>query len=305
MAEVGQGEQKEAHNTGEDSFGVKPYWQKMLILFGGILFNLLFAYISLALLFILGAPKTHMLAPLGIVTYKPVIHTVIKDSPAEKASLKPGDEILQVSGSDGKEIRIEGSAEQLTKALRAHPDETVRVTIKRGEHETFHKDITLGSAEISEDGQLKKIGIWGAQLEIDEIPAYSFGQSIAQGIRATNIYILTTIYAFKNMFVKRDIKGVGGPVMIIAETMKGAQKGFKIFLLFLAIISINLAILNLLPLPILDGGQIMFVTLETLIGKQLPKLREYIHIGSWLLMLALIIFLTVRDLGILKLFGIE
>lgn len=311
MAEVGQGEQKNAQSKGEDSFGVKPYWQKMLILFGGILFNLLFAYFSLALLFIVGAPKTHMLAPLGIVSYKPIIHAVMKDSPAEKAQLQPGDEIVsvnvdsQTSGILYRIISTEGNAEQLTKTLKAHPDETVRVGIKRGENETLYQDLALGSAEISENGEIKKIGIWGAQLEINEIPTYSFGQAIAQGIHATNIYILTTIYAFKNMFVKRDIKGVGGPIMIIAETMKGAQKGFKIFLLFLAIISINLAVLNLLPLPILDGGQIMFVTIETLIGKQLPKLREYIHIGSWLLMLALIIFLTVRDLGILKLFGVE
>lgn len=305
MAEIGQGEQKGAHNKGEDSFGVKPYWQKMLILFGGILFNLLFAYFSLTLLFIVGAPKTHMLAPLGIVNYKPVINAMAKDSPAEKASLKVGDEIIQISSLDGQNIQIKGDADLLTKTLRSHPNDTIRISVKRGEAEILDHDLTLGSAEIFENGELKKIGLWGAQLEINEIPTYSLGEAIAQGIRATNIYILTTAYAFKNMFVKRDIKGVGGPIMIIAETMKGAQKGFKIFLLFLAIISINLAVLNLLPLPILDGGQIMFVTIETLIGKQLPKLREYIHIGSWLLMLALIIFLTIRDVGILKLFGIE
>lgn len=294
MAEVGQGEQKDAYNTGEDSFGVKPYWQKMLILFGGILFNLLFAYFSLTLLFMLGAPKTELLYPLGIATYKPVIHAMSKDSPAEKAQLKIGDEILALN-----DTLIEGKTDLLREELRAHPNETVRFRIKRDAGEQTI-EATLGSTEITDGDEKKQIGTLGTIFEIDQIPTYNFGQAIVQGIRATNIYILTTLYAFKNMFIKRDIAGVGGPVKIIAETMKGAQKGFKIFLLFLAVISINLAILNFIPLPILDGGQILFVTIETLIGKQLPKLREYIHIGSWLLMLMLIVFLTVRDLGILK-----
>ena len=94
--------------------------------------------------------------------------------------------------------------------------------------------------------------------------------------------------------------------MVIGQTIKGAQKGFKIFLLFLAFISINLAVLNLFPLPILDGGQILFVTIEAIIGRPIPlKIREYIHLGSWLLVLGLILYLTAKDIGLLKLIGMR
>lgn len=299
MAEVGQGEQKEAYNTGEDSFAVKPFWQKMLILFGGILFNITFAYVAFSLVFMMGAPKSDLLYPLGITTDKPTIHVIRKNSAAEKSGLQVGDVITKIDSTS-----IEGSTEALKAVLRAHPDQTVSLEIMRDNIAQII-DVPLDETTIVEDGKTKQIGTLGVFFEIDKVRKFGFFESLYQGFRATNIYIGTVLYAFKNMFAKKDISGVGGPIMVISETIKGARKGLKIFLLFLALISINLAILNLIPLPILDGGQIMFVTIETLIGKQLPKLREYIHIASWFFILALVIYLTARDIGLFKLFGLS
>lgn len=298
MAEMGQGEQKDADYAGEDSFAVKPFWQKMLILFGGIMFNILFAYFAFSLVFMLGAPKSDLLYPLGVADEKPTIHVIRKNSAADDAGLKVGDTILAINNTP-----THGQTDKLKKILRAHPEQPVTLTIQRN-NDQHDIQILLGSTEMIEDGQPTKIGTLGVYFEIDKVKEFSFFESILQGFRATNIYILTVIYAFKNMFTKKDISGVGGPLMVISETIKGAQKGFKIFLLFLAVISINLAILNLIPLPILDGGQIMFVTIETLIGRQLPKLREYIHIGSWLFVMALVVYLTARDIGLFKLLGL-
>jgi regulator of sigma E protease len=298
MAEVGQGEQKEADNTGEDSFAVKPFWQKMLILFGGIMFNILFAYFAFSLVFMLGAPKSDLLYPLGVAEDKPEIHVIRKNSAADKAGLKVGDIILAINNT-----QTNGKTDELKEILHSHPDQIVSLRIKRDDLERTI-DVPLDATDIVEHGKTKKIGTLGVYFEISKVKQFGFFESIAQGFRATNIYLFTVIYAFKNMFTKKDISGVGGPLMVISETIKGAQKGFKIFLLFLAVISINLAILNLIPLPILDGGQIFFVTIETIIGKQLPKLREYIHIGSWLFVMALVIYLTARDIGLFNLLGL-
>ena len=85
---------------------------------------------------------------------------------------------------------------------------------------------------------------------------------------------------------------------LISMLSQGATSSFKIFLLLLVIISINLAILNLIPLPILDGGQLLFYTIEAIVGRPLPlKVREYIFIASWLLILTLILYLSVQDVG--------
>jgi regulator of sigma E protease len=298
MAEMGQGDQKEALSIEQHSFAVKPFYQKMLILFGGILFNLLFAYFTLSLLFMIGAPKTDLLYPLGIAEEQPIIRLIRKDSPAEKALLQVGDEIIAINNQS-----IEQDVEKLKNITRALPKQSINLRIKRNDQE-ISVPVILDSTEVVEDGTTIEIGTLGVFYEIKNVPEFSFFDAIKQGFKATNIYISMVLYSFKNMFAKRDITGVGGPIMVITETIKGAQKGFKIFLLFLAVISINLAVLNLIPLPILDGGQIMFVTIESIIGKQLPKLREYIHMVSWVLVLALVIYLTLKDIGLLKWLGL-
>jgi len=102
---------------------------------------------------------------------------------------------------------------------------------------------------------------------------------------------------FKYIFAKRDMSNVGGPVMIIKATAQGASKGLKVFLLFLAIISINLAILNLIPLPIFDGGQILMYGIEAIIGRSLPdKARIAINLASWGLIMFLFIYITIKDI---------
>src|SRR5262249_48721035 len=107
-----------------------------------------------------------------------------------------------------------------------------------------------------------------------------------------------TFYGFTHLFSRTGIKQVAGPVMIINMTMKGAAAGWQIYLLLLAIISINLAVLNLIPLPILDGGQILFYSIEALIGRPLPhKIREYIHIATWIMFMILFLYLTTQDIG--------
>ncbi len=297
MAEMGQGDQKEANNMGNNSFAVKSFPEKMLILFGGILFNCLFTLFVLWMLFMIGAPKTDLLYPLGIAKEKPVIKIVRPQSAAQEAQLQVGDEIIAVN-----ETSINQDTQLLKQIIRNHPNQKVTLHIKRNDT-TFSLDATPASTEITEQGATTQIGSLGVLYEIDEVPTFGPYEALKQSLRATGIYIAMVAQSFKNIFIKKDVTEIGGPIMVITETIKGAQKGFKTFLLFLAVISINLAVLNLIPLPILDGGQIFFVTIETIIGRQLPKLREYIHIVSWVAVMALIFYLTLKDIGLLKLLG--
>lgn len=297
MAELGQGEQKQAYNLDKHSFATKPFYQKMLILFGGILFNCLFTFMVFCALFMLGAPKTELLYPLNIAEEEPIIKIIRKDSAAEKAQLAVGDLIVAINNE-----QIYGDVKKLKLITRSLASQNIILRIVRN---NIEQDIpvTLDSMVITEDGQTKNIGMLGVFYEIKDVPTFSFIDAIKQSFRATYIYIGMVVQSFKNMFFKKDISGIGGPVMVLTETIKGAQKGLKFFMLFLAVISVNLAVLNLIPLPILDGGQIVFVTIETAIGKQLPKLREYIHIVSWIAVLILIIYLTLKDMGILSRLG--
>ena len=85
--------------------------------------------------------------------------------------------------------------------------------------------------------------------------------------------------------------------MIIHMTKQGAAQGPSTFIFFLILISISLGVLNLLPLPILDGGQVLFQTIESVLGRPVPlRVREMIHIITWIIVLAFFVFVTIRDM---------
>lgn len=283
MAEVGQGKQKEAYRSDKYSFATKPYYQKLLIMSGGILFNILFTYFVLCLLFALGLPKTEMLYPINA---KPVIETVTEGSAAEKAGLQTGDRILKIN-----QIDVHENVEGLIKEIQAYPKQTVHLLIERdGQKQT--KPVLLEKKE----GNREDIGSLGVIFAMG-LPAYPVITSIKKGIQLTNRFIYNIFFTFKNLFIQRDVSQVGGPLTIIVATAKGATQGYKTFLFLLAIISINLAILNLIPIPIFDGGQILLYTFEAILGRSLPvKIREWIHIISWILVMLLLLYFTGKDL---------
>lgn len=285
-AEIGQGDQKEAFARDEGSFAVRPFYQKFCIMIGGILFNLLFAYLVLIFIFAAGLPKSEFLYPLNAI---PRIETVEADSPAAKAGIKVGDRIISVN-----ETPLQNDTKKLLEMLRDNAGKTLLLKVERtNAPEILPVTVTLDSKTVYG----KTIGFMGTSFSMIEVPGISIFQAIKQGINITNRYILGYIYMFKYILCKRDTSAVGGPVMIIQQTAQGAAKGFKVFLLFLAIISISLAVLNLIPLPIFDGGQILIYGIEALIGKSLPdKARMAINLTSWGLVMFLFVYITIKDI---------
>lgn len=286
-AEVGQGEQKEAKSIDQGSFAVKPYYQKMLVMAGGILFNLLFAYFALSALYYMGMPKTPLLYPLHASN---VISTIEPETPAAQFNLQTNDAILAI---DGKTVH---NASEIISIIKDLPNKPTHFLIERnGQQQKV--DVTIGSREVNKTTS----GFLGVEFAI---PRFGIIDSIKHGITATNYLIGHIVSAFKNIFVAREFNNLGGPLMVISQTIKGAEKGFKIFLLLLAFISINLAILNIIPLPIMDGGQALFYTIEAITGRPLnEKIREYIHYATWILLLILVVYLSIKD--VIMIFGLK
>lgn len=284
-AEMGQGEQKDAHSTDKHSFANKPWYQKVIIMLGGISFNLIFAYLVMIILFMVGIPSTKMLYPANA---KPIIAAIEKGSPAEKAGLALGDNIVAVDGAP-----LDQNVMKLFEAVGKKPNLPINLSIKRGE-QALDIPIALGEQKTPLG---KTIGSLGVVFTMVDLPSSSFLDSIKKGFSLSNLFIVNTLLLFKHIFTKGDTKNVGGAVMIISETMKSAEQGIKIWFLLLAIFSLNLAVLNLLPLPILDGGQVLFITIEGLMRRPIPlRIKEYIQIASWLAMLLLMFYLVVKDI---------
>lgn len=266
-AEVGQGDQKDAHAKDKRSFAIKPYWQKLLIMLGGIIFNLMFAYFALILLHIIGMPKS-----------VPVIKAVADQSIAQKLDFQPQDRITAVNGQG-----INQDLSKLYNALLSGQETTVTIT----------RNDQILTVPVAAGTSPDNLGVTFVSVKNEGL---SFAESVKKGIALTNKYIIGTAMSLKNMFSKRDVSGLQGPLSIIQIMSKGIQESFGLFLLLLALISVNLAILNLIPLPILDGGQILFYTIEAIIRRPIhAKVREYIHIGSWILILGLIVWLSAQD----------
>lgn len=282
-AEIGQGDQKDAHANDPYSFNQKPLYQKLLVMLGGILFNLVFAFGAIALLFMFGMPKSALLYPFNT---KPVISEIVKDSPAEKAQLAPGDRLLKINNNlipteDSKAVPY------IIDILKPLAGTDAILTIERNQA-IKEMPITIGGTDS---------GMLGVMFDVVEMPKFSLLESLKNALNLTLNYITMTAKAYKNIFVKKDVSNMGGPLAVMAVTMKGAGQGFGIYLLILAVISINLAVLNLIPLPILDGGQILFSLIEAIIRRPIPiKIKEYIHMASWLLILLLLIYLSFNDI---------
>jgi|GEM_PF-224302 len=340
-AEVGQGDQKEAHSTDQNSFASKPFYQKLLVMLGGIFFNLMFAYTVFIALFVTDLPR---LAQLFHLNEQPIIEHIEKNSAAEIYGLHVGDRIRAID-----QVEVGDDVLKILQLLRTRGDQKTNITIERGseiitltvipkkeaipvpqaatpnkeacpdtQSKIAPKEANEANADTQAPASPKETIGSDTQEPTDKItPApiaqefvgklgvnfalvkhYSFIEAIRQGIKLTNIYIKGTGLALVNIISRRNFKGLGGPIAMISQTSKSAEQGCMVFFILLALISINLAIFNLIPLPIFDGGQILFYSIEAIIGRPLsPKIREYIHIATWLLVLSLIIILSIRDIS--------
>ncbi len=266
------------------SFNSKPYYQKLLVMCGGIGFNMIFAYLILMGLAFTGIPKTLLLYPKNASTR---VNTVMPDTAAAKAGIQPGDVITSINNES-----LDGDATKLLEKIKALPNQTITLSLER-QNQLQTISATLDERIVDSE----TLGSLGVIFELRETPGQSLLDAIKDGIALTNKIIWNTIDGFVSIARKKDMSQVGGPLMIISMTTSVAAQGLKILLLFLAVISVNLAVLNIIPLPIFDGGQILFYTIEAIIRRPLPeRVREYIHIASWIGLMILVLYLTGKDI---------
>lgn len=283
--EPGQGEQKYAHATGSNSFAEKPYWQKLLILIGGIAFNLISAYLFLAFLAHSGIPC------LGEWAQKetPYIGHITKDSAGSKSGLQTGDQILSVNGEKIETIK------EYNDKIKDLAGKKANYSIKR-DNQIKNIEINIETQKL-QDKTLPKTGIYFYTKPL------SFQDSLKKAWEITSSTTKQIFSALGSIF-KGKVGGFGGPVMLLYQISQGIKLGWKFLLLMLAFISINLAIFNLIPITILDGGQILFYTIEAITGRELSdNLKEKINYYTILAFIALVIIMTFKDLSfIFKIF---
>ena len=239
------------------TISAKSYWQKMAIVSGGILFNLIFAYSILVGLSTKGIPANPIIAHNS--TYS--VEKVIPDSAAQKGGLLPGDKILAINGKE-----VSKDISELLKTIAELPDQKATLKIERNGNQ---QDLSLVIGSKVSGG--KKQGMLGTQFSFSSLPAVSFEKALIQGAKLTFSLLRGTFTGIKQAFVKRSVENFAGPIMMISLTVESAGHSLDLFLFLLAFISIGLAALNAIPLAILDGGHALIYTIEALTGKPLNE----------------------------------
>lgn len=247
----------------------KPWPVRLAVFAAGPLMNILLAFLLLFIVFFnIGSPI-------------PQVKSVMEGYPAEKAGIVPGDKIVMVNNT-----KI-NTWEELEKAISSNGERVLTIEIQRG------NQILQKQVKPIFDKNASKVMI-GIVPDYERSISLAFKTAINQTIYFSKLIILSLVMLVTG---KVSVNDIMGPVGIVQAVGTVAKTGVINLLAFSALISVNLGLFNLLPLPALDGGRILFVLAEAVRGKPLPPEKEgYIHYLGFLLLIALLIFATYRDI---------
>lgn len=262
-----------------DSYNVKKPWQRIFILLAGPFANFVLA-LFLFWLIALGGPQV----------LSPVIGEVVKDSPAQQAGLQSQDIVTEING-----IKIE-SWEEMAKAISGSSG-TLSIVVERDnylQNFTITPQMREARNDFNESVQKRMIGIGAAgvskTLEVENSFIYAWDKTV---------WASTLIFGGVKRLILGDVpaKELGGVISIVTITADASAQGWMAVFFFAALISVNLGVLNLLPIPALDGGHIMF-NLYEMIFRRAPSEAMLVRltIGGWVLLIALMVLGLYNDI---------
>jgi len=265
------------------SFTHKHVLKRIIIVAAGPLFNYLLAIVIFFAFFQI----------YGTFILRPVVGEVRKGAPAEKAGLVKGDEIVSIDGT------AVSSWEEMAELITGSSGRSLSATVRRGGSETvLHITPELQPAKnlFGEDIERYVIGITssGDVLSVKLNPIQAVTESLVQAYKVSKLMIVGIA-----KLIKGDIsaKNLGGPIMIVQMAGDQAKEGAANLIYFIAFISINLAIINFLPIPVLDGGHLLFFSIELLIGRPVNiRTREIAQQAGIFVLLLLMVFVFYNDI---------
>ena len=274
-------------------FVLKPLYQRALIVFGGPLANFLLALVIFFSIYTF----------VGKDFTPAMIAEVQKDSPAMVGGLKQNDVILEIDGNKVESIM------DVSKFIMMSTDDLIDFKIKRSYDELILKikpDTILGEDNLGNKINKRIVGIKLSAYN-NEINHLKLGPAQAVFHAAHEVYYVTTSslkYLGAMVFGKADTSQLGGPIRIAKISGQVAEFGLLAFVSMMAYISISLGLINLFPIPMLDGGHLMFYAFEKVLGRPLSQKTQegFFRIGMFLL-LSLMFFTTFNDLKDLGLFN--
>lgn len=232
----------------------------------------------------------------------PHIGAVTPGSPAERAGVKPGDLVVAVAGQ-----RVH-TPEELMRAIQQRPGQTFELMVQRHGRPVTLQVTALTVREATPGGEEREIGRIGVSIVTRGERTVPYGpvSAVVHGVgRTWDVTLLTARGFWKLLTGRLPLSQLGGPVQIAAETGRQAQEGVAPLAVFTAVISVNLAVLNLLPIPMLDGGHLLFFLIEAVLGRPLSlRKRELAQQVGLVLLLVVMVLALYNDLARMDAFRI-
>lgn len=277
------------------SFQHKSKWKQAIVLFAGIFANFLLAWLLFSLSFMSGLPTSvgnengYALRDINLV-----IVSVTAKSPAENAGLKSGDKIISVKS--GKDVISDINSNTIKSFIISHSNKEIEMGYNRGQDKNVY--ITHLTPISSIAGAKPAIGvsidaIGTAKLAL--FPAFLEGMGLTLSITKDTVLGLYTLIS-EGLQGKGDLSSITGPVGMVGIVGDAYKFGFSYLLSFAALISVNLAIINFLPFPALDGGRLFFLLIEKIKGSRInPKITNTANTIGFAILMLLMILVTYHD----------
>ncbi len=266
------------------SFRHKRVGQRAAIVFAGPAANFLFAITGLAIMFMV----------LGQQVTEPVVGMVHAGMPAEAAGLKAGDRVVAINGTSVDRFQ------DIQRIVRLEIERPLAIEVERdGTHLTVEARPRIIERK-GMFGDMEKVPVLGISVDGSQTRIVHHGPVSAVGLalRETETMVVSTFVGIGQMINgSRDSEELGGPIRIAKGAGEAAQLGFSSIVFYTILLSLNLGLINLFPIPVLDGGHLVFYAVEAILGRPLgEKAQEYgFRIGLFLV-LALMVFATRNDI---------
>lgn len=275
------------------SFVNKPKYQQAVVLFAGVLANFLLAWLLFSIGFMSGFPTSVGNEPLDskLRDVNLVIISVLPESPAENVGLKSGDKIISLVS--GKDIVPDINPDTLKSFIISHSSKEIEIGYIRANEEELVKLTPTITSDVL------MIGISMDQIGIAQVP---FLTAFWEGMKLTLSMVKGTVlglYALisEGLQGRNGLAAITGPVGMVGIVGDAYKFGFVYLLSFAALISVNLAIINLLPFPALDGGRLLFLLIEKIKGSRLnPNMANMANMIGFSLLILLMVIVTYHDI---------
>lgn len=281
-----KGEQGEAQND-PDSFAAQHVWKRLTILVAGVAMNFVLAIILLTASFAVGMPQivdTHTPGAANASGARIQIVSVAPQSPAERAGIGLGDTVVTIDGSAFEQIA------DFQQYVSERPDQVLSLVLERGDQ---LRTITVTPARARED-EPARIGIGLAKTAVISYPIH---EAFVLAVKTTGALTTGIFTMLGRAFSHFAFDGFVGPVGIATYTATAAQLGFSYIMNLMAQLSVSLAVINILPIPALDGGRVLFTLIEKARGRALrPVLENAIHLLGFFALIFLLLAVTIRDI---------